>query len=126
MRVLVVEDNPDDQYLALRALRRNVEGVQVEVAADGLDALQAIARSPVTFDFILLDINMPRMSGLEFLATFGTGNDSPPPVVVMLTSSDQQSDRDEASRYPVVRGFCLKPVNRRVLESIGSLVDMTS
>jgi CheY-like chemotaxis protein len=61
LRVLLVEDNPVNQKVAAALLRKR--GHEVCIANDGIEALEAIERGP--FDVVLMDIQMPRMGGLE-------------------------------------------------------------
>ncbi len=60
-RILVVEDNPVNQRVAVRILERM--GCRVDVAGNGLEALEALGR--VSYDMVLMDVQMPEMNGLE-------------------------------------------------------------
>ncbi|HEX4209848.1 MAG TPA: response regulator, partial [Candidatus Binataceae bacterium] len=63
MKVLLVEDNPINQRLALRLLEKN--GHHVTLAANGREALETLGRMGWNFDAVLMDIQMPEMDGLE-------------------------------------------------------------
>src|SRR5439155_12559367 len=64
LRILLAEDNPINQNLAVRLLRR--QGHEVVVAADGKQAVAAVEQQP--FDLVLMDLQMPEMDGLEATA----------------------------------------------------------
>ena len=68
--ILLVEDNPDDELLAMRALKKNNILNEVRVARDGaeaLDYLESLAGDDALPELILLDLKLPKVSGLEVL-----------------------------------------------------------
>jgi CheY-like chemotaxis protein len=111
LNILLVEDDQVDVMNVRRAFERNRIANPLFVAADGLEALDMLRNGgvPVNRRIILLDLNMPRMSGIEFLrelrkdpALMHT------PVVVLTTSND---DRDKIEAYHLnVAGYLVKPV----------------
>ena len=115
---LIIDDNDADIYLSTHFLKRSgrFENVWGVTAAE--DALQLFrdydttknrdARFPP--DLILLDINMPRMNGFEFLEALRQVA-APTPNIVMLTSSDHERDRATADKDPNVVGYLLKPLS---------------
>jgi two-component system response regulator len=116
--VLLVEDNPDDVELTLRAFRKNNIGNKVVVAKDGLEALDYLFGTglytgrdvkdlPVV---VLLDLKLPKIDGLEVLRNIRQNEFTRLLPVVILTSSAEQKD--------VIDGYSLgansyvrKPVN---------------
>jgi CheY-like chemotaxis protein len=87
MRILVVDDEPAVRAALERALR--LEGYEVEVAADGREALETLDRRSA--DAVVLDVLMPRVDGLELSRrTRGHGDRTP---VLMLTARDAVADR---------------------------------
>lgn len=99
--ILLVEDNPQDEALILRALRKVNLANQVDVVRDGQQALDYLFRNG---DFahlagteaptvILLDVNLPRVSGLDVLEKLRTHDFTRLIPVVILTSSDEERDR---------------------------------
>jgi CheY-like chemotaxis protein len=65
---------------------------------------------------ILLDINMPLMSGFEFLSAYARlegGADGDPSIIVMLTSSSFEDDRNKAMQDPRVKDYIVKPMTRK-------------
>ncbi|OFZ73532.1 MAG: two-component system response regulator, partial [Betaproteobacteria bacterium RBG_16_64_9] len=98
--ILLVEDNPDDLELAIRALRKNGQGEGVVVARDGVEALDylfgtgAYAGRDTTVlpAVILLDLKLPRLGGHEVLERLRKDKRTQLIPVVVLTSSDERDD----------------------------------
>jgi CheY-like chemotaxis protein len=110
--ILLVDDNPDDVTLTLRAFRSNNITNKIDVASDGEEALEYLlpdTDGKVRPVLILLDINLPKMSGLEVLQRIR--NDERTrllPVVVLSTSSE---DRDVVESYNLgANSYIRKPV----------------
>jgi CheY-like chemotaxis protein len=83
--ILVVDDDPDIRDTLELAL--SLEGFEVRCAADGIEALDSLARGPAP-QLILLDLRMPRMNGLEFLAVAkNDGRLAAIPVVVLTADA---------------------------------------
>ena len=111
LNILLVEDDEVDVMNVRRAFQRNRIANPLFVAGDGVAALDMLRSGDVPRErrLILLDLNMPRMTGLEFLrelrrepAFHNT------PVVVLTTSNDE---RDKIDAYDLnVAGYLLKPV----------------
>lgn len=99
--ILLVEDNQQDEMLILRSLRKVNLANQVDVARDGQQALDYLFREgefagrggPELPTVVLLDINLPRVNGLEVLERLRADPRTKFLPVVMLTSSDEERDR---------------------------------
>ena len=95
--ILLVEDNPDDEALTLRAFKRSNVVNDIEVVRDGQEALDylfgngAAAASP-TPALILLDLKLPKVDGLEVLKQVRAHDSTSLIPVVILTSSHEDSD----------------------------------
>jgi CheY-like chemotaxis protein len=92
--VLLVEDNPDDELLTSRALKKHNMGNQVVVARDGVEALQYLhgpTQNPPP-NLILLDLKLPKIDGLEVLRQIRADLRTKHLPVVILTSSKEDSD----------------------------------
>lgn len=116
VNVLLVEDDEVDVMNVQRAFRRNHIDNPLYIAQNGLDALQMLRGSadgppsvPGHRRLVLLDINMPKMNGLEFLEELRQDDALKSTPVVVLTTSDADQDRLEAYRLNVA-GYILKPV----------------
>jgi two-component system, OmpR family, response regulator MprA len=112
MRVLVVDDEPAVRTALERALR--IEGYDVELAEDGLEALQRLAaHSP---DAVVLDVLMPNVDGLEVCRRLRAADDQTP--VLMLTARDAVGDRvaglDAGADDYLVKPFALEELHARL------------
>ena len=111
LNILLVEDDQVDVMNVKRAFDRNRIANPLYVAGDGIEGLEMLRNGTVPRDrrIVLLDLNMPRMNGIEFLRELRA---DPrllnTPVVVLTTSND---DRDKIDAYNLnVAGYLLKPV----------------
>lgn len=102
LRILLVDDDEVDRMAVLRDLERAGMDAEVQVAVDGIDALETLERIP-TPDVILLDLNMPRLGGLEFLARLRADTERGRVPVVVLTTSDNPEDRRAAEALAAER-----------------------
>ena len=109
--ILLVEDDRVDAMTVRQALREIKVTNHLDVVSDGEEAL-AFLRDPdhVSPCIILLDLNMPRMNGIEFLRAFKADRALRRiPVVVLTTSSDE---RDRVNSFDLgVAGYMVKPVD---------------
>lgn len=113
-RILLVEDEPADAFLVQEAFRENRILVDFHHAIDGVEALEflrhqgAHAAAPRP-DLILLDLNMPRMDGRQFLGEMKKDDALASIPVVILTTSD--AERDTLAAYRLgASGYIVKPV----------------
>jgi CheY-like chemotaxis protein len=110
--ILLVEDEPADAYLVREAFRENHILVDIHHAQDGVEALDylgALKGQPLP-DLILLDLNMPRMDGRQFLAEVKKIDAFASIPVVILTTSDVERDTVSAYRLGAA-GYIVKPVD---------------
>jgi two-component system response regulator len=116
--ILLVEDNPDDELLTLRALRKNGVTGEVVVARDGVEALDYLfgtgahagRDTNVMPQLILLDLNLPKIDGLEVLRRLRADERTRLLPVVILTSSREQKDMLEGYGLGA-NSYVRKPVN---------------
>jgi len=105
LRVLLAEDNAMNQKLALRLLRNM--GLAADVAASGLEAVEAIGREP--YDLILMDVQMPDMDGLEATRRIRAADPTIRPWIVAMTANAMAGDR-EACLAAGMDDYLTKPI----------------
>jgi two-component system response regulator len=128
--ILLVEDNPDDELLTLRALKKNNIRNEISVAHDGVEALEFLfgtvssdtnLPSNLIPELILLDLKLPRIDGLEVLRKI-RGNERTRliPVVVLTTSIEEQ---DLLRSYGLgANSYVRKPVDfQQFIAAVGQL-----
>lgn len=119
--LMTIDDEPIDQKLYKRMIRKSGLVETLTQAMSGPEALEYLSRpDSLPVDVILLDINMPAMNGFEFLETatdrFGTGFVRY--AVLMLSTSTRPEDRARALSFEVVRDFLPKPLTMEALHQI--------
>jgi two-component system, response regulator len=105
--ILLVEDNPDDEALTLRAFRKNNVGNRIAVVRDGVEALDFLFCKGAYADrdphdqpqVILLDLKLPKLDGMEVLERIRREENTRLLPVVILTSSKEEQD--------VIKGYSL-------------------
>ncbi|PYO34792.1 MAG: two-component system response regulator [Gemmatimonadetes bacterium] len=118
IEVLLVEDNPSDVELTLRALQKRNLANRVVVARDGVEALQLLERAEAPPKVVLLDLKLPKLNGLEVLRRMKSDDRTRRIPVVVLTSSHEEPDVEESYRLGV-NSYIVKPVD---FESFASAV----
>jgi len=116
--ILLVEDNPDDEVLTRRALKKNNIGNEVIVARDGAEALDYLfatgtyeGRDPsILPQVVLLDLKLPKVDGLEVLRRIRANERTKLLPVVILTSSKEQRDLVDGYGYGA-NSYIRKPVD---------------
>lgn len=111
INILLVEDDVIDVKNVERALRKNNVANPLFVAGNGLEALELLRNGtiPGPRRLVLLDLNMPKMNGIEFLQELRNDPSLSSLTVVVLTTSND--DRDKVNAYAHhVAGYLLKPV----------------
>jgi len=113
-----VEDDRVDVMNVERAFQQARIANPLWVVGDGIEALEKLRAGEVPRDdlLILLDLNLPRMDGIEFLQRLRADDELARTPVVILTTSDAESDRTRAYDFNVA-GYIVKPV------TFGSFVD---
>lgn len=91
-KILTVDDSPSVRKMVEFSLKS--KGYTMGSAGDGLEAMDLLTQEP--FDAIILDVNMPRMNGLEFLEKRLENDQIATIPVIMLTTEGQDEDRDKA------------------------------
>ena len=128
VEILLVEDNPTDAELTLRALHRNNLANNVVWVKDGAEALDFLhcrgnyaSRKNGTPKLILLDLKLPKIDGIEVLRELKTDSKTKIIPVVMLTSSQEERDLVESYRLGV-NSYIVKPVDfEKFLETVSQV-----
>ena len=116
--ILLVEDNPDDEALTLRAFNKNRIGNKIFIVHDGAEALDFLfctgiyaERDPrEIIQVVLLDLNLPKVGGLEVLRRIRSDKRTRTLPVVILTSSKEEKDLVEGYEYGA-NSYVRKPVD---------------
>ncbi len=113
--ILLVEDNPNDVKLTLRALRKQNLANNIQVAKDGEEALEIISSADFyckqanTPKLILLDLKLPKINGLEVLEQIKSNTNTKCIPVVILTSSREDTDLERCYELGA-NSYIVKPV----------------
>ncbi len=113
--ILLVEDDKVDVMNVQRSFKKANITNPLFIVGNGLEALAVLRNEsetvvmPKTRRLVLLDLNMPKMGGIEFLEALRADPQLRPTPVIVLTTSDQERDRIEAYNLNVA-GYILKPV----------------
>ena len=122
-KILVVDDSESDHFYNEIILRGRYETIKIIQAYDGQEALERLSEHKEELpDLILLDINMPRMNGHDFLKEYSPRGDREIPIVVMLTSSDQDQDKSLTMGYKCVKDYMVKPIDAGKLDKLETLL----
>jgi CheY-like chemotaxis protein len=111
LNILLVEDDEVDVMNVRRAFAKNNIANPLFTAGDGIEALEKLRSGDIPKDrrIILLDLNMPRMNGIEFLRELRKDPELASATVVVLTTSNDERDKINAYNLNVA-GYLLKPV----------------
>ena len=129
VEILLVEDNPQDVELTLRALKKHNLANKVHVAKDGAEALDYLFASGAyegrdigkTPKVILLDLKLPKVDGLEVLRKVKAVERTKTIPIVVLTSSREEKDMVESYKLGV-NSYIVKPVDfNKFVDAVGDL-----
>lgn len=129
LEILLVEDNPQDLELAMRALQKARLANRIHVARDGAEALEyifcegphAARKIAQTPKLVMLDLKLPKIDGLEVLRRIKGDPRTKSIPVVVLTSSKEQNDVLESYQLGV-NSYIVKPVNfERFTEAVANI-----
>ncbi|MFB3818474.1 MAG: response regulator [Candidatus Methylomirabilales bacterium] len=107
--ILLIEDDIVDQAMVREALKTIGSSVKLVVVSDGEEALEHLRAAPERPGLILLDLNLPRMNGLEFLRELRQSEGLRCLPVVVLSTSANEPDVEECYRL-CVAGYMVKPM----------------
>jgi CheY-like chemotaxis protein len=121
-RILIIDDDPVNNMINQKLIKKFKPEVQIDTTMNAADALKMLESNPDNKpDLILLDINMPVMTGWEFLEEAKARGIEL--LVVMLSSSIDKYDQSKSSNYPVVVDYVVKPLSIARLKELFSRHD---
>lgn len=106
-RVLVADDS--ETILLLMRTRLEMEGHEVETAADGEDVIEAVQRDPARHDLLLLDAMMPRRSGIDALRTLREQGIETPALIVSAHAESRGAEEEQPDL--AIGGYIPKPID---------------
>lgn len=121
--IMLVDDSEADQFLASIIIEDYAPETTLTVACNGREALEMLAKSEQTPQFILLDINMPIMNGFEFLDAMKEKYPHAPIKVAMMSSSNTEQDHSKAEAYDCVKLYIEKPLSPESLALVKAMFD---
>ena len=111
-RILLVEDNPGDAQLVRLALTEALPSARLSVVGDGEAALARLSEAGDPPDLVLLDLNLPRLSGHEVLAAVRASDDAGVRRVPVVVLSSSQAESDIARSYELgASSYVAKPAD---------------
>jgi CheY-like chemotaxis protein len=110
VNILLVEDDEVDIMNVQRAFKKNNISNPLKIARNGLEALEILKSNNPIPKIILLDINMPKMGGIEFLGEIRKHSEFRAISVFVMTTSNEESDKIAAYDLNVA-GYILKPLS---------------
>lgn len=121
--VMLIDDNPNDNFFHQRVLSKFDKSIHVQVNEDAVSALEQLKESgdaSTKPDIIFLDINMPIMNGWEFLEEYKklVPEKQIDLIIIMLTTSDNPADIVKVKDYNFVSDFRTKPLTMEMIKEI--------
>lgn len=108
--ILVIEDDEVDQMSLRRSFEKSNITNPLYFANDGIEGYDFLKKHNIKPLIVLLDINMPRMNGIELLKKIREDNDLRDLIIIVLTTSTHEKDKIESYKLNVA-GYILKPVS---------------
>ena len=121
---LLVDDDPDDVFLFGEVLHDVDPSIEFRTASNGQEALDLLKSSAAPPDLIFLDLNMPRMGGMECLSILKADRALKDVPVIIYTTSSQSKDIEETIQKGAVC-FITKPSNMKELTEILSIINQS-
>lgn len=124
-RILLVDDDPDTNFYNEYILNQLNAADHIIAFQSAKEALQYLVEKNENVDLILLDINMPVMSGWQFLEHFNKLDKKRRSAIltVMLTASLNSDDQKKAASFPSIKKFIHKPLNKQTILEILALFE---
>ncbi|HEX6916413.1 MAG TPA: response regulator [Chitinophagaceae bacterium] len=126
VNILLVEDDQLDAIDIRRTLDKMKMLYHLEVTPNGEEALKYLEHTTIVPDVVLVDLNMPKMNGLEFLAKLKSEDRWKELKSFVITTSDEKTDRETAESLGV-SGYIIKPLklnNAKSLDAFNLMIDL--
>jgi CheY-like chemotaxis protein len=118
--IITMIDDEEVGHFIFQKIARDIPGLETAVFQNARTVIELIKQNKFETDLILLDINMPFMSGWDFLEAFEPFGLQKP--VFIISSSNDRGDIEKSKRYKSVKGFYSKPISHKHLQTIVDLV----
>jgi CheY-like chemotaxis protein len=127
VNILLVDDDDVAAEAVVRSLRKHTVDFPITLARDGIEALEILRRTHADLSIekpylILLDLNMPRMNGFEFLQEVRSDNQLHDSIVFILSTSDADSDKARAY-HENIAGYMVKSSVGPQFSKLAALLD---
>jgi CheY-like chemotaxis protein len=120
-KVILIDDDPINNLITKRKLLKYNSGIELQIFETAVSAIKFFnSNAAVAPDLILLDINMPEISGWDFLDQLQSFLVNIP--IVIYTSSIDEVDREKAKNYPMIKEYIIKPLNDEKTNLISKLL----
>ena len=113
----MVEDDPDDIYFFKEVVKNSQLNIRLTTFEDGGELYEFLLKNPSKQYLVLLDLNMPRLSGLETLKKLNNYSLEKNNIIIAYTTSNYKSDLEEAYQLGV-KSYIVKPDNQKDLSEL--------
>lgn len=120
VNILIIDDNDIDRYIIKEYLEMAKDNYIVSEVIDGEEGMDYLEKIDIFPDIILVDINMPRIGGFEFLENYSEHYSHQDTKIFMLSSSEMDYEIEKAKSFSVVSDFLIKPFNEEGLNKMNS------
>lgn len=122
---LLIEDDLDDQEIFLIALQKVDPGIEYKIANNGVEGLEVLADQSFSPDFIFIDINMPKMNGIECLAIIQTRERLGPSKKIMLSTSTDSFIAQQCKTLGADEVLIKPPTIRELVKPLQRIIKKT-
>lgn len=115
-QILIIDDDPINNLILRKELEKKGHSIELVIFEDALKAMRFIEDANQLPSLILLDINMPEMSGWEFLKQLEINKMDI--TIFMITSSVVKRDQEKAKNFPLIKDYLIKPLSAQDFDKI--------
>jgi CheY-like chemotaxis protein len=115
VKIVLIDDDPISTFVTEKLISKNIKvPFEIFIYDNAIKALKEI--SLINPNYLFLDLNMPEMTGWDFLEEYHPSNNNP--EVYILSSSVDERDIDKASNYTLVKKYLSKPLVKKYIKTI--------